>query len=135
MWKRIHSNRDPRDTLYSEIRREFGTYFSAAGNGLKSLLNAYPKFSLVSMIVLMLISAILSFTIFRHPEPMKLAKAQPVNPIGDGFSQIMETAVKIKINLRLKQRIDSLSARKQLTTADSLALGNALDSLHLLQNQ
>jgi hypothetical protein len=32
MWKRIHSNRDPRDTLYSEIRKEFGTYFTIAGN-------------------------------------------------------------------------------------------------------
>ena len=135
MWKRIHSNRDPRDTLYSEIRKEFGTYFSAAGNGLRSILNAYPKTALVSMIVLMLISGILSFTVFRYSEPEKLNKLQTVNPIGDGFTQILQTATKIKVSLRLKKRIDSLSNRTQLTAADSLALGNALDSLQLLQNQ
>jgi len=134
MWRKIHSNRDPRDTLYSEIHKEFGTYFSIAGNFSKRLLNAHPKIILGLMIALMLASAGLSFTVFRHPEPKVTHVEKPVNPVGDGFSKILQTAAKIKEGLRLKKLIDSLSTRKQLSSADSALLENALDSLQQIQH-
>jgi len=134
MWRKIHSNRDPRDTLYSEIRKEFGTYFFIAGNFSKRLLNAHPKKFLGLMIALMLASAVLSFTVFRHPEPKATHLEKPANPVGDGFSKILQTAAKIKEGLRLKKLIDSLSAKKQLTSADSALLENALDSLQQIQH-
>jgi hypothetical protein len=133
MWRKIHSNRDPRDTLYSEIQKEFGTYFSVAGNFSKRLLNAHPKIMLGLMTALMLASAGLSFTVFRHPEPKVTQVEKPVNPVGDGFSKILQTAAKIKEGLRLKKLIDSLSTRKQLSPADSALLENALDSLQQIQ--
>jgi len=133
MWRKIHSNRDPRDTLYSEIRREFGTYFYVAGNGFKSLLNAYPKVAFVSMVILMFVSAALSFTVFRQPGRKELSMIKTVNPVGDGFSQIIRTAEKIKVSLRLKRHIDSISSKKQLNATDSTMLENALDSLQHLQ--
>lgn len=134
MWRKIHSNRDPRDTLYSEVRKEFGTYFSVAGNFSKRLLNAHPKIILGLMIALMVASAALSFTVFRHPEPKAMHAEKPVNPVGDGFSKILQTAAKIKEGLRLKKLIDSLSARNQLSSADSVLLENALDSLQQIQH-
>ena len=30
MCKRLHSNRDPRDTVYSELKKEFSPYFGKA---------------------------------------------------------------------------------------------------------
>ncbi|NOW95962.1 hypothetical protein [Mucilaginibacter sp. SG564] len=134
MWRKIHSNRDPKDTLYSEIRKEFGTYFNIAGNHSKRLLTTYPKIFFGLMIVLMLTSAALSFTVFRHPEAKVTPVAKKVNPVGDEFSKIMETATRIKEGLQLKKLIDSLSTRKQLSSADSVLLENALDSLQQIQH-
>src|SRR5437868_941411 len=96
MWRKIHSNRDPRDTLYSEVHKEFGTYFNAAGQFFKQLLNAYPRIVLGLMIFLMVASAVLSFTVFRHPESKSVRTEKRLNPVGDGFSQILQTASKIR---------------------------------------
>jgi hypothetical protein len=135
MWRKIHSNRDPKDTLYSEINREFGTYFNAAGQGFKQVVDAHPKIFLGLMIVLMVSSAVLSFTVFRHPDAKtKTVQVESrVNPVGEGFSKILQTANKIKEGMRLKKVVDSLSARQKLSSADSTALENALDSLQQLQ--
>lgn len=135
MWKKIHSNRDPRDTLYSEIRREFGTYFNAAADVSKRALVAFPKVWLALMIFLMLASAILSFTVFRHPDPKPVKEVKTINPVDDGFSKILQTATKIKEGMRLKKLIDSLSGKQRLSVADSTALENALDSLEQLQHK
>jgi hypothetical protein len=134
MWKKIHSNRDPRDTLYSEVRREFGSYFTIAGHVSKRVLDRHPKVFLWLMVSLMLASAALSFTVFRHPESKTTHVEKPLNQVGDGFSRILQTATKIKDGLRLKKLIDSLSAKNQLSSADSALLENALDSLQQIQH-
>jgi hypothetical protein len=135
MWRKIHSNRDPKDTLYSEIYREFGTYFNAAGQVFKQVVDAHPKIFLGLMIFLMVSSAVLSFTVFRHPDTTTTVRVEKmVNPVGDGFSTIRQTANKIKEGMRLKKVVDSLSSREKLSSADSTALENALDSLQQLQH-
>lgn len=134
MWRKIHSNRDPRDTLYSEINKEFGTYFGAAGNVLKRVINARPKIFLLLMIILMLLSAGLSFTVFRHPEAKVTRVEKSSDPVGDGFSKILQTAAKIRKGLRLKKLVDSLSAKQQLTSVDSTMLESALDTLQQFQH-
>jgi hypothetical protein len=133
MWKKIHSNREPRDTLYSEIHREFNTYFGAAGNFFIRGLNAYPKVFFGLMMIFMLTSAALSFTVFRHPEAKVVKVEKPVDPVGDGFSKILKTAGKIREGMLLRKMVDSLSAKKQLSSADSANLECALDSLEQIQ--
>lgn len=133
MWRKIHSNRDPRNTLYSELRREFGGYFSASGALIKSLLNAYPRLVFWLMIVLLFSSAGLSFTIFRNPENKPVPKVQVVSPVTEGFSRIMESAAKIRKGLLLKRMVDSLINKKVLTHQDSITLENSLDSLQQIQ--
>jgi len=134
MWKRIHSNRDPKDTLFSEVRKEFRPYFDQAGNASKGLLARYPKFFFGVMVALMLASVILAFTLSRHHKPARpLVVKQQVSPIQDGFSQIMQAAEKIRETLRLKHLVDSISAKKLFTTADSAALDTALDRLRQLR--
>ena len=136
MWRKIHSNRDPRDTLYSELKKEFGTYFENAGNLSNSVLGRYPKFFFWGMLLLMLISAVLSFTLFRHPAPVQHKTAQQkMSPVQDGFSQILEAAGKIRETLKLKHLVDSISAKKQLTGTDSTLLDSALDRLQQVNKQ
>lgn len=129
MWRKIHSNRDPRDTLYSEIHKEFGSYFAIAGNAAKRLVGAYPKFFWGCMIFLMTLSFVLSFTVFRKPEKANTAVIKKVNPVEDGFSQILQATGNIRETMKLKKLVDSLTAKKQLSVEDSTLLDSALDRL------
>ena len=135
MWKKIHSNRDPRDTIYSELKKEFSTYFGKANGMCKSVLGHHPKFFFGGMVSVMLISMVLSFTLFRHPEtPHKSAGQQKANPVQDGFSQILQATGKIRKTLRLKHLVDSISAKKQLSVADSILLDSALNRLQRIHS-
>ena len=134
MFRKLHSNRDPRDTLLSEINKEFRPYIGKAGKGLTGLLNSHPRFLFTMMVINIVLSAVLSFTVFRHhAPPPKVVKPQ-ANPVSTGFDQIMRTGEKLKRSIALKRQIDSLTAKKQLSAADSLALEKALDTIqHLNQ--
>jgi len=130
MFKKIHSDRDPRDTLVSEIKKEFRPYFSKAGRGLKGTVERYPKFLFCMMVVNITLSAILCFTVFRHKEiPAKTRQVEVTAPISDGFDRIMETGATLRQTIRLKKQVDSITKKKHLTSSDSTALFNDLDSL------
>jgi hypothetical protein len=130
MLKRIHSNRDAKDTLYAEVRKEFRPYFEKAGTCLAAFINRSPRWVFGFMIGLLMVSAVLTFTVFRHPAPVKTPVAKiPVHPFNDGFSQIMRAGAQLKETIRLKKMVDSISAKKVLTVSDSTALYQALDSL------
>ncbi|SDP46933.1 hypothetical protein SAMN05428975_1342 [Mucilaginibacter sp. OK268] len=130
MWRKIHSNRDPRDTLYSELQKEFKPWFTKARRCFSAALSDYPRFFFSGMVILLLVSMVLSFTVFRNPEKTAAVpeKKQP-NVVEDGFSRIMQAAGQLKETLKLKNTIDSLAARKNLSRADSLMLDSALSRL------
>jgi hypothetical protein len=130
MWRRIHSKRDPSDTLYSELKKEFGTYFGAVNSLMRKAAESYPRFLFGIMVLLMTVSLVLSFTVFRHPEPARPpVKNVRVNPVEEGFGQIMQATGKIRETIRLKHLVDSISAKKQFSAADSTALDSALSRL------
>jgi hypothetical protein len=135
MWKKIHSNRDPRDTIYSELQKEFSMYFEKAHAAGKSVLTRYPKFFFGGMVAVMLVSMALSFTLFRHPGAIKTSRSpQKVSPVQDGFSQILQATGKIRETLRLKHLVDSISAKKGLSGADSILLDSALNQLQRIHS-
>lgn len=130
MWRKIHSNRDPRDTLYSELRKEFRPWFEKLITSCSTLLSDSPKTAFSGMVILLMLSTALSFTVFRHHDghqPKPAAKAPAV--VSDGFSRIMQTAGKLRETIRLKKIVDSLTSGKQLNAADSLLLDSALSRL------
>ncbi|NCD68294.1 hypothetical protein [Mucilaginibacter agri] len=133
MWRKIHSNRDPRDTLFSELKKEFSPYLFKVHKGMRSVLKNYPRFFFGGMTASLLLSAVLSFTVFRHPDhkPQATIKERP-DPVGEGFSRIMKATGELLQTLQLKHTVDSLTAKKQLTSADSLALDSALDCLRII---
>jgi hypothetical protein len=97
------------------------------------------------MLGLLVISGTLSFTLFRHPlgRPTAHAAVQQKQPagavdqavVGDSFSRLAGTAAALKQTLSLKQRVEVLLGKGHLSHADSLALGQALDTLQQLQHQ
>jgi hypothetical protein len=129
MWRKIHSNRDPRDTLYSEIRKEFSSYFRIIGDTGQKLLAAYPRLFFGLMVVSMLASFALSLTVLRNREPDRKAPEKKIHTVQDGFSQIMQATGNIRETLRLKALVDSLATKKVLAAGDSMLLDSALDRL------
>ena len=130
MWRKIHSNRDPRDTLYHELLKEFKPWFTKAGRRFSAALSDHPRFFFTGMVFLLLVSVVLSFTVFSPPgTAAAVPEKKHPNLIEDGFSQITQAAGRLRETLKLKNTVDSLAARKNLTRADSLMLDSALSRL------
>jgi hypothetical protein len=139
MFKKIHSNRDPQDTVFSELKKEFRAYFDAAGTWFISFIDRYPNFLFGAMIILMLVSFALSFTVFRLREiPVKIqpsVKVRRPEPVSDGFDRILQAGAALKETIALKKLVDSITAKPTLSRADSTALENALDRLQQINKQ
>jgi hypothetical protein len=134
MFRKIHSNRDPKDTLMSELQKEFGRYFSVAGNLSERVMDKNPRLLFGCMAVLLAGSLFISFTYFRHREPAKkVVRAVQVSPVGDGIAEILRAGERLRMTLQLKHFVDSISSKKSLSAADSLALDSALDRLQSIQ--
>jgi hypothetical protein len=133
MFKKIHSNRDPRDTVWSEVRKQFSPYFNEAGTGLKKTAEQYPKFLFWMMVVNITLSIVLVTTVFRPKK--QLAKTPPINlvkPVSGGFDKIIEAGKALRATIGLKKQVDSITHKKLLDKADSAALLKDLDSLQHL---
>lgn len=129
MFRKIRSNRDPANTLWSELKREFSPYFRRAGQSLKRFAAVHPKLIFSVMVAAIMLSAAFSFTLFRQrPAPKTAAPAGITAPLTGGIDRIIQTGDAIRQMLALKKRIDSLSEKKQLTAADSIDLESTLDS-------
>lgn len=145
MFKKIHSKRDPEDTFYTEVRKEFAPVFQTTEQIFGSLLKRYPKQIFFTMVAMMCISFILSFTLFRNgkgPPGKQEIPLLPANhrvknesrkpPPNDGISGMMEMTSRLMLTLHLKQQIEGLINKRPLSQQDSTVLLNAIDSLDLI---
>ena len=144
MFKKIHSNRQPEDTLYSSIKTEFAPAFNKVGCKFQSLLKLYPKTIFISMILLMAVSCILSFTLFRNNPSSSNKGMLTINKGNDkereikqktdsGMAGIMLVTQKLMVNIRLKQKIEGLIKQPRLSHQDSASLLIAIDSLEMIR--
>ncbi len=143
MFKRITSNRDPEATVWKELRREFGQYFTRLNTTFRNLCAGHPRTIFGLMLTLLLFSAVLSFTAGRRQgkrataAPAQRSHAASPHPHSpdDGFSRILQTGAALQRTLALKKEVESTLAKGRLSHSDSLLLENALDSLRQLQHQ
>src|ERR1700755_753226 len=109
MFKKIHSNRDPRDTLYSELKKKFSVYVDKGNGAFKSLICGYPRFFFGLMIALLAASLVLAIAL--HPKMVppdkisQLPKVQPA-PVTTGFDNIMAAGSALKQTIRLRRQVD-----------------------------
>jgi hypothetical protein len=133
MFRKIHSKRDPNVALVSELKKEFGHYFCKAETFISAFLSRYPGPVFSVMILAMLLSVGLSFTVFRNREQKVRVKQSAGNARGatgcGGFAQILEAGLELKQTLMLKKQVDSILAKGSLNKADSAALEKALERL------
>ena len=132
MFKKIHSNRDSRDTLYSELKKEFSVYVGKGKGIFKSLICSYPRSVFLLMTALLVASLIIAvglhYKMVLVDRTAKQTKARPA-PAKEGFDNIIAAGIALKQTIRLRRQVDSITARKTLTKTDSLILFQALDSL------
>jgi hypothetical protein len=133
MFKKIHSNRDPQDTVFSELRKEFRPYYESAGKRFNRMLKCFPRFWFGLMIVLLVFSLILSFIVCRRPTAKVQVVKASINPVTIGFGQIMAANAALQKTIMLKKRVDSLLHLKSLSRADSLELSGDIDSLSAIR--
>jgi hypothetical protein len=130
MFKKITSDRDPRDTVFTELGKEFKPYVVKGASAFQRIAASYPKFLFCMMVINIPLSIILVMTVFSPPPVVKKAVAPTVTmPLSSGFDKIMQAGSALRQTIRLKRQVDSLTRRKQLSKADSIELLKDLDSL------
>jgi len=130
MFRKIHSNRDPRDTLYSELKKEFSVYADKGNQYSKRLAAKYPRFLFGLMTALLLASAVLA--VWLHPKmvPPEKSKARPQSEVlNSSFDHILAAGAALKTTIHLRRQVDSITTKKVLNKADSVTLVRDLDSL------
>lgn len=136
MFRKIHSNRDSQDTLFSELGKEFAVYIGKFKAWFTRICQSYPKQVYSLMVILMMSSFALSFLFFQKakPKPLTGQMQAPANkisaPVQDGFGQIIQKGQALKEAIALKSHIEMLLAKDSLSSNDSAALAKAIDSLH-----
>lgn len=134
MFKKLRSNRDPRDTLFSELRKEFGVYADKLDQLSKGIAHRYPKFLFAAMVTLLIASVLLAVLLHKQPAPKEYAKVKPETAVmNDGFDQLLSAGAVLRQTIQLRRRVDSISAKKVLSKTDSQTLIRALDSLQHMQ--
>lgn len=138
MFRKLHSNRDPQATLFSELRKEFLPYFQKAQHGLRGIAASYPRFLFAMMVINIVLSIVLVLTVCRRKgEPPKTPDGNPAATISGDFDRIRAAGAAMQQTIRLKREIDSLTQLPALSRADTLRLSSDLDSLrhiHLTLN-
>jgi len=130
IFKKITSNRDLGDTVYSEIKKEFRPYFTTAGQSVKRTANKYPKFLFAMMVINIVLSIILCLPLYRaKKETEKAPKLTIAAPVSTGFDRIMLAGAALQQTIRLKKQVDSLMQKSSLTKADSATLWSDLGQL------
>jgi hypothetical protein len=132
MFKKIHSNRDPKDTLSSELRKEFAVYFEKGAKMAKRICCNYPRLLFSFMVSVLIVSLVLAVSLHRYflpQEKIRPATGLNVRPLTGGFSQIMAAGQALEETIRLKHEVDSITAKKTLSMTDSTSLLKDLDSL------
>ncbi len=137
MFKKIISNRDPEKTVWSELNNEFSPYVSKADSGFRAVISAYPKAIFFGMVGLIILSIVLSFTLFRNTNDPFLQKTSaaidvvrepPTNDVIQGV-QLLQSM------LSTRKTIDDLLSKVVLSGKDSVDLENAIEQLAIIELQ
>ncbi|RZK42644.1 MAG: hypothetical protein EOO90_06285 [Pedobacter sp.] len=131
MFRKIRSNRDPRDTLFSEFTKELNPYFARVSASLRKLAVEYSWQIYSCMLILLGISMIFSFIAYRQ-KPVQAAAVKITDksngPAG-GIGEIYQVGTALKNTIRLKADIESILAKDTLSQGDSVRLEKAIDQL------
>lgn len=136
MSKRIHS--ETHDTQKDE-NTPATTASKMLENQLrrfKNFLESRPKTVYAFMVVSIVSSAIIAFTVMKPPKPSPNTTDPSVaSLVSSGFGNLASTAAALGDLLELQAAVNGLLDKDSLTTTDSLMLDSALTRMHQIENQ
>jgi len=135
MFPKIVSNREPGVTLGSELKKEFGAYFTGLADRGRKLLLRNPRQVFTFMIVLILFSGVMAFTIMRRPAKLEVRPVVSKTQAEPCIGQIMAAAATIQSAWATEAQINDLLQKKTLDQNDSLILKQALLKLDILRSR
>lgn len=132
MYRKTHFK--PKPDLFKELGKEFGTYFTRIGERWKRVTAKYPRQLFTLMLICILTSGILAFTVLRvkKTEPMPALSGPGVT---EGLGQIIQSGQALKEVLDLQNQINAVLHKDSLTAADSTVVRNALSRLETIHHQ
>nr|WP_199156668.1 hypothetical protein [Pedobacter sp. ASV2] len=134
MYRKTHFK--PRPNLYLELRKEFGAYFSSLHAFWKNISARYPRQIFVVMLVSILLSGVLAFTVLRVKETGPLPSLSSTGAdVTQGFGGILESGQALKKVLDLQNQINTVLHKDSLTAADSLLVKNAILQLETIHHE
>lgn len=136
MSKRTHS--EPHDTQKDE-----NTPVTPASKMLenhlqtfKTFLESRPKTVYAFMVVSIVTSAIIAFTVMKPPKPSpNTGDPSVASLVTSGFGSLASSAAALGDLLELQAAVNGLLDKDTLTTTDSLMLDSALTRMHQIENQ
>lgn len=134
MYRKIRSN--PVPNLYLELRKEFGSYLDRLVSVLNSVCNKYPRQFFTIMVLSILISGILAFTVLRVPKPPPLPSldGSTSQTVTSGLGNIIQSGQALKEVLELQNQINTVLHKDSLDAMDSLLLRNAIHRLETIHH-
>jgi len=131
MFPKITSKREPGVTLGSELRKELSPYLRGTVEKIRRLLCRHPRLFFSLMIILMVSSIVLAFTVLRNHE--KKIVAAPDTISGTDMGQLACQAAALQQLWRLQGEVDAMLKKQKPDHADSLMIGSALAQMDSLR--
>lgn len=133
MYRKIPSN--PVPNLYQELRKEFGGYLDQLASVLNSICNRYPRQLFAMMVLGILISGILAFTVLRVPgkPPLPSLDGSASQSLTSGLGNVIHSGQALREVLELQDQINTVLHKDSLDGRDSLVLRKAilrLETIH-----
>lgn len=118
-----------RITILSELRNEFAAQISCLRIFSACFFSQYPKAIFSAMVLLMVSSLLLCFTLLRTKPKKPGLENKALTNIGHGLSEIGTTVNSLEKALEMRAALKTLLAKDSLTSADSVLMAAMVSEL------
>lgn len=124
-----------RITILSELRNEFAAQISCLRIFSARFFSQYPKAIFSAMVLLMVSSLLLCFTLLRTKPKKSGLENKALTNIGHGLSEIGTTVNSLEKALEMRAALKTMLAKDSLTSADSVLMAAMVSELEKTGNR
>lgn len=136
MSRKIISEQNNKVSLFGELRKEFDKYFTNFSQKQNHILQTYPKPIFTGMLVCLITSLVLAFSVMRQKKAPSLSGVGKAGTeVSSGLAQVFNTGSALKEVLELQSQIHVILTKDNLNATDSLLLKAAFDRLESINKK